>query len=95
MALRFIDGFEHYTIPTDLSQKWTSYSQATTSIPFGSTTGRRADSNALRIRNDLDWVSITLDNQSTWIVGFAMHLFGNETGDVVRFLITTTPRNVM
>jgi hypothetical protein len=85
MALRFIDGFEHYTIPADLSQKWTSFNQSSGSTPFGSTAGRRADSNALRIRNDQDWVSITLDNQSTWIFGFAMYLFGNETGDVVRF----------
>jgi hypothetical protein len=67
MALRFIDGFEHYTIPADLSQKWTSYNQSTKSTPFGSTTGRRADSNALRIRNDQDWVSITLDSLKSYV----------------------------
>ncbi|MGD9649630.1 MAG: hypothetical protein AB7U41_02450 [Dongiaceae bacterium] len=85
MALRFIDGFEHYTIPADLTQKWNSYNQATTSTPIGSNAGRRADSTALRIRNDQDWVSITFDNQSTWYVGFAMYLFGNETSDLIRF----------
>ena len=85
MALRFIDGFDHYTIPDDLSQKWNSYNLTSTSFPFGPTTGRRADSTALRIRNDTDWVSITLDNQSTWYVGFAMYLFGNETSALMRF----------
>ena len=77
MALLFIDGFDHYTIPDDLPQKWNSYNLTSTSFPFGPTTGRRADSTALRIRNDTDWVSITLDNQSTWYVGSAIYLFGN------------------
>lgn len=85
MALRFIDGFEHYAIPGDLNKKWTAYFEATTSAPFGTATGRRADSTALRIRNNSDWVTLTLDDQATWIVGFAAYLYGNESGALVRF----------
>ena len=81
MALRFMDGFEHYSIPSQLPMKWTSYN----SSGINTMTGRRAGTTALRLNYTADTVSLTLDPQSTWIMGFAFYMFGNETTDLIRF----------
>ncbi len=75
MALRFIDGFEHYAIPAQLNLKYTSVSN--TSI--GSMTGRRAGSTALKLYNGGDKVAITLDDQPAWIMGFAFYTDVNSS----------------
>ncbi len=81
MALRFIDGFEHYSIPSQLPMKWTSYANS----GISTMTGRRAGTTALRLNYTGDTVSLTLDAQSSWVMGFAFCMFGNETQDLIRF----------
>lgn len=76
-----MDGFEHYSIPSQLPMKWTSYN----SSGISTMTGRRAGTTALRLNYTADTVSLTLDAQSSWIVGFAFYMFGNETTDLIRF----------
>ncbi len=81
MALRFIDGFEHYAIPSQITLKWNGINN----IAISSATGRRSGTKALLLGSASDYVSLTLDNQTTWIVGMALYIYGNETSDIVRF----------
>ena len=69
MALRFIDGFDHYAT-ADLPEKWTSVFGATA---IHATNGRRG-TGALRIDQYSEWATLTLDNQATWILGFAIRI---------------------
>ncbi len=85
MALRFIDGFDHYAIPSQLAMKYTAVNDSGGASGITTMTGRRSGSTALLFRSSLDWISLTLDNQSTWIVGLAFYMFGNETSDFMRF----------
>ncbi len=85
MALRFVDSFDHYAIPAGLPQKWTSYSDTGGSNGITTTTGRRGSTSAILMRALNDNIAIVLDDQQTWIVGFAMYLYGTESGDIVRF----------
>lgn len=65
--LRFIDGFDHYTTAAAYAYKYNAYT--TTLTP---STGRRSGSNAARFGNyGGDYLLKTLDDQATWIVGFA------------------------
>jgi hypothetical protein len=64
MALRFTDGFDHYAT-ADLSLKY-SASRSTT---IGSTYGRYGSSGALLEPGG--YIQRTIDDQGTWIVGFA------------------------
>ena len=64
MSLRFIDSFDHYATPT---RKWTTIAYAPT-ISVGN--GRNGTA-CLRGANGDQNVTLTLDNQATWIVGFA------------------------
>lgn len=67
MALRFIDGFDHYTAAAAYAYKYNAY--ATTLTPGA---GRRSGSNAAKLGNYCnDYLLKTLDDQTTWIVGFA------------------------
>jgi len=86
MALRFLDGFEHYAIPSQLGLKYTAYNDSGSSVGITTITGRRAGSTAIQLRVSIDYISITLDNQQTWYVGFAMNLGGNETTEIARFM---------
>lgn len=65
MALRFFDGFDHYAT-AQIAKKWT--------IDNGNAvigaTGRNSTS-GMRLNNTGALVSMTLDAQATWIVGFA------------------------
>ncbi|QQR68377.1 MAG: hypothetical protein IPI58_05845 [Alphaproteobacteria bacterium] len=85
MALRFLDGFDHYAIPADIGKKWTAHNDIGSASGMTLTSGRRAGSNALWIRYYTDYVSLTLDSQPIWILGFACQLSGNDTQDVIRF----------
>lgn len=75
MSLRFVDGFEHYVVPAQMALKYTTVNN--TSIT--SMTGRRAGSTAVRLYNGGDKFAITLDDQSTWIVGFAFYADSNSS----------------
>lgn len=67
MALRFLDGFDHYTTAAAYAYKYTSYSN--TLAPGA---GRRSGGNASRFGNyGGDYLLKTLDDQARWIVGFA------------------------
>lgn len=67
MVLRFIDGFDHYTNAASYALKYNAY--LTTLAPG---VGRRSGSNAARLGNyGSDFLLKTLDDQTTWVVGFA------------------------
>jgi hypothetical protein len=73
MALRFIDGFEHYAIPSQIPLKYTSYNDSGGSSGITTMTGRRAGSTALLFRISSDFVGVTLDAQSphgSWVLVF-------------------------
>jgi hypothetical protein len=67
MALRFCDSFDHY-VTADLSEKWTNV----ISIPAISASNGRRGTSALSTVASSRGVSKTLDNQATWIIGFAL-----------------------
>ena len=69
MALRFIDGFEHYTVPAQLALKYSSVNN----LSMASMTGRRTGSVAVRFNSPSDSLRQTLDDQATWITGFALY----------------------
>lgn len=85
MALRFIDSFDHYAIPAGLPYKYNSYNDTTGVNGLGSMTGRRSGSTALAIRASADFIGLTFEPQSTWIVGFAYYLYSTETAELYRF----------
>lgn len=75
MALRFIDGFDHYAIPAQMLLKYTGVSNT----QITSMTGRRAGSTAIKMYNGGDKFWLTLDDQPTWIVGFAFYADSNSS----------------
>lgn len=85
MALRFIDGFEHYAIPSQIPLKYTTHTITLTgSNSMTTMAGRRSGSTALFFRAS-DYVSQTFDSQQTWIVGFGLYLISNENAEIIRF----------
>lgn len=89
MALRFMDSYDHYSVPSEIQKKYTAYNDSGGGVGLQSTTGRRAGSTALMLRVSIDFLSVTLDDQSTWIVGAAINLNGSETTDLIRFYDNT------
>lgn len=83
MALRFVDGFDHYSLPAQLNMKYHTLSIDDATFM----TGRRAGSQALLFRS-AEWIAVTLDNQTTWVVGLAVYFVGNGTEAIVRFYDT-------
>jgi|SRR5215510_1913267 len=71
MALRFMDGFDHYA-SADLAKKWNSSSYSSF-LTINSAAGRRGTS-GLRANasGTVQYAGITLDSQTTWIVGMAL-----------------------
>lgn len=86
MALRFIDGFEHYAIPSQIPLKYTSYNDSGGSSGIITMTGRRAGSTALLFRTSNDFIGLTLDAQATWVVGFGLYMLLTETAELMRFV---------
>lgn len=81
MSLRFIDGADHYAT-ADITRKWNAVGPSgTCAVQVG--LGRFGGGNALRIDPLSCSVTKTLDNQGTWIVGFAMQTPGLPTGSAV------------
>lgn len=68
MALRFIDGFEHYAT-ADLLMKWTSKGGS----PTIATSPVRLGTQALKINGGSNTLTKALDAQSSWVVGFAFY----------------------
>ena len=85
MALRFIDGFDHYSIPSQIPLKYTSYNDSGGSSGITTMTGRRSGSTALLFRISSDFVGLTFDPQSTWIIGFGLYMLSSETAELMRF----------
>jgi len=74
MTLRFIDGFDHYaTADLQASKKWNSTGTASV---ISATDGRRGTGCWAHSSTGFDIYHInkTLDNQATYIVGFAMYI---------------------
>lgn len=77
MALRFIDGFDHY-VTADMLLKWTAAGAIAPTIASG---GRRSGQ-ALRISSaTASSLSKTIDAQATWIIGFALNAAALPTVD--------------
>ncbi|NDC56818.1 MAG: hypothetical protein EBZ69_08455, partial [Alphaproteobacteria bacterium] len=85
MALRFIDGFDHYSIPSQIPLKYASYNDSGGSSGITTMTGRRSGSTALLFRTSSDFIGLTFDPQSTWIVGFGLYMLSTETTELLRF----------
>ena len=68
MALRFVDGFDHY-VTADITKKWNSNNSGVIS----STAGRRGGGSLRWVSgNSNNAVVKTLDAQATWILGVAL-----------------------
>jgi len=73
VTLRFIDGFDHYaTADLAASLKWT-YTGVVANCKIQSSAGRRG-TGAFYTINGNQYLTKTLDNQATWIVGFALYI---------------------
>lgn len=75
MALRFIDGFDHYAF-ADVATKWTTTTGAAQSL---NATGGRRGTPSFRLTSagsSLTYLQKSLDAQQTWTVGFALKVAG-------------------
>jgi hypothetical protein len=79
VALRFIDSFDHYTT-ADITEKWTANRNCTVSAGNG-----RRGTACVRCTYD-QWLTKTLDNQSTWNVGLAWR-YTNMPGGSTRICL--------
>jgi len=82
MALRFIDGFDHYTTAAQFAYK---YNEAASSSYVYLETGRRSGSNAVKLYSSSGYITKTLDDQSTWIVGAAVKIASYPNGNGALF----------
>lgn len=82
MALRFIDGFDHYTTLAQFAYK---YSETASSSYVSLDAGRRAGSNAAKIYSSSGYIARTLDDQSVWIVGAAVKIAAVPNGNGALF----------
>jgi hypothetical protein len=83
MALRFVDGFDHYAT-ADIATKWTSVTSRWT-IEAG------RNGNGMAIGGGAGNASITIDDQAKWTVGFAFNTNSlSYGGPILRFLDTST-----
>jgi hypothetical protein len=71
MALRFYDGFDHYTAQADQTTKWTDYLNAS-DVP-GAAVGRFGGGWPNSQQNQRS-VYKTLDSQATWVIGAAVYI---------------------
>ncbi|MCE5199811.1 hypothetical protein LLG39_12640 [bacterium] len=76
MALRFMDSFDHYQT-SDITKKWTSVGNGWTISPSG------RNGSCLQCTSGSSVVTKSFDNQSVWIVGFAVRFLDRfyELGD--------------
>jgi hypothetical protein len=86
VALRFMDGFDHYAT-ADVLKKWTSMDTPT--ISAGN--GRRSTSSFRNVGNSR-WLQRVFDNQNTWIAGFASRItsYPTATCAFLAFIDTST-----
>jgi hypothetical protein len=84
MALRFMDGFDHYASTVNLAHKWTG-SAFIGSTPESVTVSSRTGGRAGQFGGGNAWKK--LDAQDTWIVGMAMSFQAFPTG--------TTPMSII
>lgn len=79
MALRFLDGFDHY-LATDQARKWTVASSITGIDPMYARPGSAGKGCRLSSVNSQHLRKV-LDAQGTWIVGFAIRFNGSITAN--------------
>ena len=63
MALRFVDGFDHYAV-ADITRKWSTVNGGV-SLEVG------RNGSCLMTNGWIEYVSKSFDNQDTFIIGFA------------------------
>lgn len=81
MALRFVEGFDHYNSASQVARKWTSVSSA--SFTFTTST-RHGFGNAVIPGSGITFQK-TLDSQQTWFVSFAFKA-GSRSGSNLRIV---------
>ena len=72
MVCRFVDSFDYYST-SEIFRKWTNLQLAITSID---TVNQRTGTGALRMAGTQSFVSLTIDDQASWVVGFAFRTSG-------------------
>lgn len=83
MALRFIDGFDHYTTHAQLLCK---YNGAGSSSYVVLDDGRRAGSQAVRLYAGSGFIIKSFEEQDTWVAGVAIKLEKLPTGNGAVFM---------
>lgn len=85
MALRFIDGFDHYTTRDHLLYKYNAVASSSY-VTLGD--GRRSGSQGVRLYASSGYLTKSLDEQITWIAGVALMLeeIPSNNGAVFMFL---------
>lgn len=83
MALRFIDGFDHYTTRDQLLLK---YNAAGSSSYVALDDGRRAGSKAVRLYAGSGTIVKSFDEQDTWVAGVAIKLEQLPSGNGAVFM---------
>lgn len=80
MVCRFIDGFDYYST-ADLNRKWTFVGSSATvvSSPIRTGVGGLQITNS----NSFGMISKTLDDQASWVVGFAFRIGSLSGVDVI------------
>jgi hypothetical protein len=82
MTIRFIDGFDYYAT-SQVTTKWSN--QNVSLINIAMVPGRFGGS-GLQVNSDVNWISRVLDNQPTWVMGFAFKTASYATPGPIAFL---------
>lgn len=75
MALRFMDGFDHYAT-AEFDQKYSASNSATIDL-----VDRRTGLGSLKMTGTTPHITVGLNAQTTWIVGFGIKLSSQQTID--------------
>lgn len=82
MALRFIDGFTHYTTRDQFLYK---YAEVGSSSYVSIDVGRRSGSKCVRLYSTSGYITKTLDEQATWVVGATIKIEALPSGNAALF----------
>ena len=96
MALRFVDGFDHYTTLAQAQRKWTYINNNNCTLTFGGTTTGRFTGGSMHMTSPYGYVSMvkTLDPQPTWILGLAYKFGWISAGTQILALLDSNTQQV-
>lgn len=79
MTLRFIDGMQHYSLPSQLNVKYTAVNNSN----MATMSGRRSSTTAILMKSSGDAFTATIDTQQQWTIGFALYLVGGAESNPI------------